>query len=410
MAAVPSSKHQAISGEWVFSPTIADKAEMPLAVISAAFKQAQIPFAIDNLTIDREVVPIQAEPRVDLFVNPSDVVWSNENCQVLFVTEKDRVHLIFRPKGDVSLEGISKDKFLALKHKMKVIPDVFEKVFGFPDYCEQYIESTVTFAYEIFPNCGGEANVVDLVDKDKRNLYILTRGMHESYSLPKDKLESLKNELAIALESKNCLIPRIFARSREEINVHQALGFRVNAFAKLLQVQGAPIALVKAADASQYIQNKEDSRPHITNKCLFGNPPAQELLYKNDFVQVILNPKPYVGSNEMNSKHVMVVPTRHVEDCTSVTDTEFLHERQAILNLRSEWEKLYPNHEYFIWKQQGIKAGQTVPHLHTQVLCAQISEIWQYYRLMIQDITQVAPLVFAPCPDLRKGLMNASWG
>jgi len=411
MSAAALSKSQT-STEWVISPTVAEKTGMPLDMILGAFKQAQIPLTIvDKWPTDREVIKIQTEPRVDLFANFPEVVWENGECQVLFVTERDRAHLVFRPKDDVCFENITKEKFLALRHKMKVIPDVFEIVFGSPDYCEQLIESASAFAYEIFPDSGEEAaNVVDLVGKDKRNLYLLTRGTHQSYSLPKDKLESLNKEFVLALNSNKCLTPRIFTRKREEINMNQALDFRVNAFAKLLEEQGAFLALVKSAGVYQNDQVKTDSRPHITTKCIFGNPPEKELLYKNDHIQVILNPKPYVGWNETNTKHVLVVPTRHVEDCTNVTDAEFLSERLAILNVCSVWKKLFPNHEYFIWKQQGIKAGQTVPHLHTQVLCAKSSEIWEYYKLMIQDISSKnVPLVFAPCPDLRQGLQNALW-
>lgn len=401
--------HSSNSVAWIISPSIVEKIEMPLDMISTVFRQAQIPHNISDLPADREVVRIQTEPRVDLFRNPFEVIWENSDCQILFVTENERVHVIFRPKEDVSFENISKNSFLNLKHTMKVIPDVFEIVFGVPDYCEQLIESEEAFGYEIFPDYSEGTNIVDLVIKDKRNLYLLTRGMHQSYSLPQDKLENLKNQFVIALNSSSCLIPRTFIRAREEINMYQALVFRVNAFAKLLHEAGAPITLIKSIDAPEYIPVNEDSRPHITNKCIFSNPPARELLFKNEIVQVILNPKPYVGWNEINSKHVLVVPTRHIEDCTNVTDAEFLGERQAILNLRANWKILYPNHEYFIWKQQGIKAGQTVPHLHTQVLCAQISEIWEYYRLMIKDICEKVPLVFAPCPDLREGLQNGVW-
>ncbi len=405
MAAVVSTSK---STSWVISPNIELITGLSFETISHAFTKAQVPFAAGDPAA-HEVIQIETHPRVDLFNNPFEVVWEDENCQVLFVRENGNVHLTFRPRSNVSFEAISGEQFLSLKHKMKAIPSVFEKVFRFPDYCEQLIESTEAFAYEIFPGLSGETGVVDLLDKDERNLYILTRGIHQSYSLPKDRLDDLRSELAIALNSDDCPTSYSFTREREEINMHQALAFRVHSFGKLLQEIGAPLALVKSADQPQTNLAQENSRSHITKRCLFANPPNKELLYKDASVQVILNPKPYVGWNETNSRHVLVVPTHHVEDCAGVRDHEFLAERKAILNLRLEWKKHYPDHEYFIWKQQGIKAGQTVPHLHTQVLCAQVSEMWEYYRLMIQDIIHPPPLIFAACTDLRTSLKDASW-
>lgn len=409
MASSTSIQLETMHGEWIFSPAVAQIAEMSLDTISAAFKQAQIPLAFGDLPIDREVIKIEIQPRVDLFANPSELIWENGDCQVLFVTERERVHLLFQPRGKVSFELISKEKFLALRHKMNLIPDVFEKAFGFPDYCEQLIESAETFAYEIFSDFGGMGTDVDLLGKDQRNLYMLTRGVYQSYSLPKDKLEKLKAELVSALDARKDLMPRPFIYKRDEVNMHQSLVFRVNAFAMLLQEQGAPIVLAKLVNGSQHVQVKKDARPHHTTRCIFCNPPDKELLFKNDFVHVILNPKPYVGYQEINSKHLLIVPARHIEDCTSASDDELLHERLAVLNLRLEWKKLYPSHEYFVWKQQGIKAGQTAPHVHLQALCAKTSELWQYYRMMIQDICQQVPHVFPPSPDLRKGLAHAQW-
>lgn len=400
--------------EWIFSPALEKWAEIPFKMITDAFERSQVPYKVADKWDDRVVVQLEVEPPVNLFTNQTDVVWENGDCQVVIVKEKGRFHLLFRPRENFSYSEIPDMKFLALKLKMRVIPDVFVKVFGFPDFCEQLVESQDSFGFEVFPGFSKPgADVVDLLDKDRRNLYLLSQGRFESYSLPEDKLRRLTEELVLALDGMGCLTQRSMVRQRAEVGILEARAYRVNAFARLLALQGAPIALVNSDEVSGLPKVKQapdiDSRIIKSNECIFSNLKPIEIIFNDLIIQVALNTKPYVGRNLAEAKHVLVLPSRHVEDCTQVQEAEFLLERQAVLNVRREMENLYPGDQSYVWREQGVKAGQMEPHIHTQVLLMNLSEIWQYYRSQIEEIMKPLPLVFAPSPQLRQGLENANW-
>lgn len=398
--------------QWAFSQDFFAKTAINQDLIIGALDRCNISYTLIPTANwppkDREVVQIKELPPVDLFSSESEVVWKNRDVQVVVVHEGGRYHLLVKPAVEVEFEAISDPDYVAIKQKMKMIPDVFERVFGVPDFCEQIVESKTTFGFEVFPAIPKDSKVVDLLDKDIRNLYMLTRGQSQSFSIPSHYLEKLKEELKAALDRPIAPTKRMFTRERTEVNMPGALTFRVNTLATLLMKQGAPVLLLKASADSleEKVQDSHTSRPHITTRCLFCNVPDKEIVYKGNGIQILVNPKPYVGWTEINIKHVIVAPIEHREDGSTFTRAEVKAERDAILKMRAAWKQLYPGEEFFAWRQFGILGGQTVPHLHWQILCGKVSEIFQYYHYMVQDIIKVPPLVFPPNVELKL-LLNA---
>ncbi len=394
--------------EWLISDDFGQKTGIDMEMITESLTQSHIPFTIVPASQwppkNRISIPLNPEAPVDLLSKPGEVIWKNAQVEVVLVNEKGRYHLLVKPGKDVTLAQISDDDYVALKQIIKSIPDLFEKVFGFPDYCEGLMESKSTFGFELFPALTKDAKEVDLLDKDMRNLYLLSRGRWQTYSLPHDRIEILKQTLPNILSKTPNRAERPFQAKREEVNLANAQKFRVTTLLKLLAHEGYPVLSVEALTQRPRVAAfQKDARTHETKKCFFCKVPPKELVSQGTQTQVIINPLSYVIDQD-NSRHVLVAPNQHIEDCISLTKEQVIAELKTFRSLRQAWEKLYPDEEFFAWKQQGIKAGQTVPHLHAQVLTAKLRDIFQYYIYMVKEVKKPPSFLFPPNLKLSQEL------
>jgi len=70
----------------------------------------------------------------------------------------------------------------------------------------------------------------------------------------------------------------------------------------------------------------------------------------------------------MAEGNVLVVPKRHVTRFEELSDGEMAEIQALIQKMVPVYEKLYGVSDYFVFQKNGINAGQSVPHLHFQVV------------------------------------------
>lgn len=100
----------------------------------------------------------------------------------------------------------------------------------------------------------------------------------------------------------------------------------------------------------------------VQNPCPFCSLPSQRIVEENDLAVLILDGYP------ISPGHSLVIPKRHVRSFFETTEAE----RLAILALLDKAKALadetrHPN-AYNIGINDGIAAGQTVPHLHIHLI------------------------------------------
>ena len=356
---------------------------------------------------------------------------------------------------------------------------------------------------------------VDLLAKEQRNLYLLSRGQWQGYSLPKDRIETLKSALATRLKTPNPAVKeQPFCHRRWEVGIPNVFRFRLEMLSKLRAYLGSPIQSIylspsqaafvnvplsilghasgreeqgkdgfSKSAASQNSQNLfrarsemacltksapqicsskatpkqamlktwpmqaaakvgmsaqsnmpflnahgitargispppapilSESRERKTKKeCVFCKlKDPDEKVFDGKKIDVLVNIFGYARKNDAISKHLLLVPKRHEEDGLGLSADEILEERQTILKLRRSYRKIDPSGEFLIWRQNGIKAGHTVPHTHLQMLrlTGHDEEIADYFELMLNDIFEISVKSNSNNNDLREKLINASFG
>jgi diadenosine tetraphosphate (Ap4A) HIT family hydrolase len=97
-------------------------------------------------------------------------------------------------------------------------------------------------------------------------------------------------------------------------------------------------------------------------KCPFCNPPADEIVVKNDLCYARWDKFP------VSKGHLLVIPFRHTPDFFSMTDAE----RRATVDLIGECKKIieetFQPDGYNIGFNVGEAGGQTVMHCHCHVI------------------------------------------
>ncbi|MFA6364691.1 HIT family protein [Methanoregula sp.] len=97
-------------------------------------------------------------------------------------------------------------------------------------------------------------------------------------------------------------------------------------------------------------------------KCPFCNPPAEDIVAKNDLCYARWDRFP------VSRGHLLVIPFRHTPDFFSMTDDE----RHATLDLIGECKKVIEEQfhpaGYNIGFNVGEAAGQTVMHCHCHMI------------------------------------------
>ncbi len=126
-----------------------------------------------------------------------------------------------------------------------------------------------------------------------------------------------------------------------------------------------------AFDKQLFIPNKRD---YITGKkrptvdCIICSIIKKEpevtnlLVWKNDFVAVCANLYPY------NAGHLLIFPTRHIEDPRERTENEILQMSKLLQHSMDVLEKIYEPSGFNIGFNVGEASGASIPHLHKHLV------------------------------------------
>ncbi|ODV82743.1 hypothetical protein CANARDRAFT_10271 [[Candida] arabinofermentans NRRL YB-2248] len=101
----------------------------------------------------------------------------------------------------------------------------------------------------------------------------------------------------------------------------------------------------------------------MTSKILFYKfPVTTQVFYKTRFTYALVNLKPIVPG------HVLVVPLRNVPRLKDLTDEESVDFMRTVQLIHSFIEKIYKADSLNIAMQDGVAAGQSVPHVHCHII------------------------------------------
>jgi len=407
---VSLTQHKTNELEWVISDDLGERANVDLNLITTTLDTANIPYTIIPAVEwpPKNQIPLPQKPGqpIDLFSAPQEIVWESGHVKIAVAKEQGNFHLLVKPARETSLAKISAKEYVLLKRAIANIPALFEKVFGSPDFCEALVESKTTFGFEIFPGSTHKFGTVDLLGKDKRALYLLSRGRWISYSLPANLIETLKKEIPIVFSNPLERQELPFQAKREETNLAESREFRVNTLLKILSNEGFPVMAVKPSVKTQPITKLEsNTRNYEVKRCFLCSVKKEEVILTAEKTLLVTTIYPFVKDTEANeSKHVLIAPVKHVTDCIGLTDEEVQEERKILLKLRKTWDSIYPNEEHLSWRQQGIAAGQTVPHLHIQALTSTPKRLHEYYVITIKDFVGPVPPVNSANVKLSQGM------
>ena len=96
--------------------------------------------------------------------------------------------------------------------------------------------------------------------------------------------------------------------------------------------------------------------------CEIINNDIQRIIFQNDLAIVLRDGYP------ISNGHTLIIPKRHVDSYFSITKEE----RNAIFELVEQTKKYIDNEfkpdAYNIGINDGVEAGQTVPHLHIHLI------------------------------------------
>jgi ATP adenylyltransferase len=114
---------------------------------------------------------------------------------------------------------------------------------------------------------------------------------------------------------------------------------------------------------SQYIESFNEQKDEPEGYCLFcdalGTPEKDEekyVLFRGNRCYVIMNLYPY------NSGHLMVVPYRHLDSLTEMTDEEFLEIMQIIKRCSEVLTRTMNPHGFNIGTNIGRVSGAGIDH------------------------------------------------
>lgn len=96
-----------------------------------------------------------------------------------------------------------------------------------------------------------------------------------------------------------------------------------------------------------------DPSPFTDNAVL-----ERQLVYKGKSVSVLYNYKPLLPG------HLLIIPQRQAERLEDVSDQEWLEIKQVIEMIHQAFTRAYHAPDYVLILQNGLTAGQTVPHMH----------------------------------------------
>ncbi|AAL81231.1 HIT family protein [Pyrococcus furiosus DSM 3638] len=96
--------------------------------------------------------------------------------------------------------------------------------------------------------------------------------------------------------------------------------------------------------------------------CPFCNPPAENIVYEDDKIRILLDSFP------ANPGHLLVVPKRHITNIEGLNEEEKVMLMKGVeMAIKALKEALNPD-GFNVGINLGKAAGQTVSHLHVHVI------------------------------------------
>lgn len=102
----------------------------------------------------------------------------------------------------------------------------------------------------------------------------------------------------------------------------------------------------------------------VGEPCAFCNPQVlgRQTFYEGEKVVALANYTPHLPG------HSMVIPKRHVKKVDELNPEEVQELHDTIIKVGKAFDKAFGTSDYLIYLQNGVKAGQTVPHVHYHVV------------------------------------------
>lgn len=66
--------------------------------------------------------------------------------------------------------------------------------------------------------------------------------------------------------------------------------------------------------------------------------------------------------------HILIIPNRHVDRIENLSPSEMMAIYEHIHLFSKAFKEIYGAEDYFLLQKNGVKAGQTVPHLHFHMI------------------------------------------
>lgn len=98
------------------------------------------------------------------------------------------------------------------------------------------------------------------------------------------------------------------------------------------------------------------------NACPFCNIPASRIIAANELAVVIRDNFP------VSPGHTLIIPRRHVDSFFAIPDEEKTGLLRLLEHAKAELDRDYAPAAYNIGINDGVAAGQTVPHLHIHLI------------------------------------------
>jgi diadenosine tetraphosphate (Ap4A) HIT family hydrolase len=96
--------------------------------------------------------------------------------------------------------------------------------------------------------------------------------------------------------------------------------------------------------------------------CIFCELPRQSFTSEDELTFTILDHFP------VSSGHTLIIPKRHIESYFDATQEEVIALMSAVQQAKSQLDKEFDPDGYNIGLNNGVAAGQTVPHLHIHLI------------------------------------------
>ncbi len=116
----------------------------------------------------------------------------------------------------------------------------------------------------------------------------------------------------------------------------------------------------------------------------------RQLLYKNKLASIIYPRRPIIFS------HLMIIPNRHVERFGDLTNEEIINMSQLVKKVFSIFKRQQKACGLNLFTNDGLKAGQKIPHAHWHL----------FFRF---DKESISPYEILGNPKLKEKIPAKEW-